>query len=309
MSIECILCKSNDTVVRESINTQQLAALYSKRAATQVERFFTTPSIEMLECNSCGLKFYWPQAVGDGRFYDDLQRVPGYYLEEKPEFMEAAHYISKEDDVLEIGSGAGIFTRFIQCKSYTGLEFSEDAIHKAAAQGININNESLEQHAATHAQQYDVVCYFQVLEHVQHPHSFIADSLKCLKPGGRLLIAVPNEDSFIRDAVNFYLNMPPHHASRWTHRALNRLADIFSLETIKLYNEPLHSIHKKFYVKTRVFRNLSRMFGAKHEAVSDKTATKLLYAAATIISYPASLLLPSDKVGQSVLAVYKKTGK
>jgi 2-polyprenyl-3-methyl-5-hydroxy-6-metoxy-1,4-benzoquinol methylase len=306
MSIQCILCKSSDTIEKESIDTKQLAALYRHRADTPVERFFTTPFIELLECNSCGLKFYWPQAIGDGKFYDDLQRVAGYYLREKPEFTEAAHYISSTDDVLEIGSGEGIFTNFIKCKSYTGLEFSEDAIKKASAKGINIHNEGLAQHAATHAERYDVVCYFQVLEHVQHPHSFIADSLKCLKPGGRLLLAVPNEDSFIRNVINFYLNMPPHHASRWTHKALTRLADIFSLEIVKLFNEPLHDIHKKFYAKTRIFKKTSQILGRTTKAVDNKAATRLLYAFATVLSYPASIFLKKNTVGQSVLAVYKK---
>jgi hypothetical protein len=108
MSISCILCKSGDTYKTGSIDTAQLSILYKKRAGTEIERFFDKPGIELYTCHHCGLIFYWPQAIGDGKFYDELQRYGGYYLEEKAEFVEAAKFISKDDNVLEIGCGGGV---------------------------------------------------------------------------------------------------------------------------------------------------------------------------------------------------------
>lgn len=307
MSISCILCKSNNTYQSASIDTAQLSALYRNRAHTNADRFFQQAAIELYVCNNCDLRFYWPQAIGDGKFYDELQQYAGYYLKEKAEFIQAAKYISPADKVLEIGCGEGLFTEYIQCKSYTGLEFSEDAITKAKKRGLNVYNQGLAQHAATNPEAYDVVCYFQVLEHVEHPGSFIEDSLKCLKPGGKLLVAVPSEDSFISNVVNFYLNMPPHHASRWTDKALHNVAAIFNLEVKELFHEPLHRIHKRFYLKTMLHKKIMRLFGRKLRAVDNRIITKSVYGFSHLISFLPSLLMDSKHVvGQSVLVVYKK---
>ncbi|HEX6193876.1 MAG TPA: hypothetical protein VFZ42_15990, partial [Chitinophagaceae bacterium] len=81
MSIRCILCNSTDTHVSDRIDTAQLSSLYRDRAGTDAARFFNTPFIELRTCNHCGLKFYCPQAIGDGKFYDELQQYSGYYLE------------------------------------------------------------------------------------------------------------------------------------------------------------------------------------------------------------------------------------
>ena len=306
MNISCILCKSADTAVSDSIDAKQLSILYKKRAGAEVERFFKQPTIHLYTCGNCGLKFYWPQAIGDGKFYDELLRYSGYYLEEKAEFTEASKLISANDHVLEVGCGEGLFTNFIQCKSYAGLEFSEDAIVKARKKGLNVINQTLEQHAASHPESYDVVCYFQVLEHVEEPGKFIDDSLKCLKRGGKLLVAVPSEDSFIKNVVNFYLNMPPHHASRWTDKALEKVAELFNLEVVKLFHEPLHVVHKKFYIKTAIYKKAIAVLGKKYKPVDRSVTGSLLYGIATILSYPGAAFLAKDLTGQSVFVVYKK---
>src|SRR5438034_8590219 len=128
----CILCKSVKIRNIQTLSTSDLVKLYASRAGVQVERLFKQDTINYVECHSCGLKFYLPQAIGDGQFYDELQQYQGYYLEEKQEYIEAAKFIRPTDAVLEIGAGEGIFTRYIKCGSYIGLEFSKKAIQTAA---------------------------------------------------------------------------------------------------------------------------------------------------------------------------------
>lgn len=62
-----------------------------------------------------------------------------------------------------------------------------------------------------------------------------------------LIIAVPAEDSFLHFAVNSILNMPPHHISRYSDRALKNIAQIFNLELLEIYHEPIQSVHFDFY--------------------------------------------------------------
>lgn len=305
---ECLLCQDKNIHVTEMIPTNQIIALYRKRAGVDVSRFFTESEIMHCRCLNCGLQFYAPQAIGDGRFYDELQHYGDYYIPEKDEFRVAAKYIHPGDEVLEVGAGEGQFTGFIQCKSYTGLEFSEKAIRKAALKGITLLNESLDEHARRNPGKYDAVCYFQVLEHVPEPGKFIRESLACLKPGGRLIVAVPSEDSFIRDAANFYLNMPPHHSSRWTDDTLRKVAELNHLSAEELVHENLLPMHRLFYYKTAINTRLRKLFRRPVKAVENDPVAEVLYGLSVILARLRMIFSRPDKriTGQAVTIIYKK---
>jgi len=303
----CILCNSSNTVIQEQLNTDDISTLYKKRAGVSVNRMFHTQQINRCVCRDCGLIFYSPQTIGDGRFYDELQSYPGYYMKEKSEFIEAARWIDDGDEILEIGCGSGHFRNFIHCKSYTGLEFSDKAIEQAKKNNLNVIKQDLKEHAVSHSEKYDVVCYFQVLEHVENPGRFIRNSLSVLKPGGKLILAVPSEDSFIRNASNFYLNMPPHHASRWTDKTLQNIASLNQLKLLSIYHEPLNKEHLLFYSKTKIYTRLIRKTGSEQHSVDLSLYYQILYALSTAWAHIYSLGVKKNKItGQSVLAVYQK---
>lgn len=306
-TLKCILCESSNITISEILNTNDISNLYKKRADVEVKKYFSSAQISVCSCNLCGLKFYNPLSVGDGQFYDELQKYDGYYLKEKAEFKEAAKYITSGDNVLEIGCGEGLFTNYISYKSYSGLEFSTEAIKTARQRGLYVINQDLTGHAYQNPGAYDVVCYFQVLEHVENPKKFIADSLTCLKEGGLLIFAVPSEDSFIQNAINFYLNMPPHHTSKWPDKTFNYLTTLYHLELLSIYHEPLNDIHNSFYSKTKVNTSLRNFFGLKFRSIDTRLLSKLIYIISLGISYLSSLSgKPRKKIGQSVMVVYRK---
>jgi 2-polyprenyl-3-methyl-5-hydroxy-6-metoxy-1,4-benzoquinol methylase len=259
-----------------------------------------------VQCNDCDVLFYYPISTGDGKFYDELQSYAGYYLDEKSEFLEAAKFITEQDRILEIGCGRGVFTDFIKCKEYTGLEFSEEAIIQAQKKGLNVLNQSLEEHGVKWTGAYDVVCFFQVLEHVESPSTFLRNALKVLRPGGLLILAVPSDDSFIKRASNFYLNMPPHHVTRWSDKALLSIASIFGLTIRKIYHEKLLEIHKLFYLKTVIFEKISH-YPAGVPAIDIGTKSRIQYILSSLIAILIRPFKNTDTItGQSVLAVYQK---
>jgi 2-polyprenyl-3-methyl-5-hydroxy-6-metoxy-1,4-benzoquinol methylase len=302
-TITCPLCNSSRTKIIESIDTLTLQRLYKRRAGVDVRRFFKTERIDEMECADCRLKFYWPQVTGDGEFYDSMQKLDGYYLHEKDEFIRASASIKPTDDVLEIGCGEGIFGSMIKCNSFTGLEFSEDAIKKATRKGLKVLKQSIQEHAQHHHERYDVVCYFQVLEHIKDPGGFIRQSVLCLRRGGKLLIAVPSEDSFIAEVSNFYLNMPPHHASKWRDETLRKIAEFNDLSVEYIYHEPLNKAHTKFYLSVIAYNRLNKFFNRKQKAVESSPFVGLMHGASVIFSFVASPLLTNRKKikGQSVL--------
>ncbi len=52
----------------------------------------------------------------------------------------------------------------------------------------------------------------------------------CNIPGGLIGLAVPNQRSYVRHMVN-PLDMPPHHMTRWTRKALERVQTHFALRS------------------------------------------------------------------------------
>ena len=56
----------------------------------------------------------------------------------------------------------------------------------------------------THVLLYDVVTIWHVLEHVEAPEHYIQRIFRILKPGGKLLIEVPNYNSWTRRRTGFY---------------------------------------------------------------------------------------------------------
>src|SRR6266567_3186415 len=161
----------------------------------------------------CGLAFFDPMLAGDEAFYDDLYRggdfhrilaAPGVV---RPEFVRIAEMVRPGEQVLDVGCGEGGLARHLPHATYVGL----DPNFSAAAPEANVRNETTAAHATAYPGNYDVVCAFHVVEHVSDPLGFAFDLVTCLKPGGRLFIAVPGWPSPMTEIPNFVFNAPPHH--------------------------------------------------------------------------------------------------
>jgi len=224
-------------------------------------------------------------------------------MDEKEEYHYAKKYISSTDKVLEVGCGKGAFAKFLQTKDYIGLDLSENAKIMAAADGIIIKNETIEDFSKRHKGEFDVVVSFQVLEHVPDPNSFIEAALDALKEGGKLIIAVPSEDSFLKYASNNILNMPPHHVTRWSYVTFEYIAKQYNLKIVKIYHEKVQDVHKRWYLHTLVFNSL-----CDYKIISTSFFRKLLSKLSSLL---AGLLMRGLKDemlpnGHTVLVVFEK---
>jgi SAM-dependent methyltransferase len=247
----CPGCREPAVSLVDTILTSDLSRLYRSRGIDVESYFQGTPLISRLQCEICDLVFFSPPCAGDDSFYEQLQKFSWYYQDSKPEYEYARQYVQENQSVLEVGCGKGAFRSFLpELTRYVGLEFNDVAVRKANDAGLNVRKQSIEQHAASHAQNYDVICSFQVLEHVPSPNTFVHACVKALAPNGILIIAVPAEDSFLSLAANAPLNLPPHHVLRWTDRALRHLAERENLSVTELWHEPIASYHRDWQLQT-----------------------------------------------------------
>jgi 2-polyprenyl-3-methyl-5-hydroxy-6-metoxy-1,4-benzoquinol methylase len=310
MKVLCPLCKSGNVTLLEKVKAKDLIWFFNRMLKSDISKEFQSlTEIGLFHCPDSDLTFFYPPVEGSESFYEKLQDLDWYYLEDKAEFQYALRYIDSTSSVLEVGSGGGAFARKIPTTKYVGLELSGRAIAHASSYNINIRKESIELHAEKNVGKYEIVCAFQVLEHVVDIHSFIKNCLSCLKPGGLLIYSVPSADSFIGMARNNALNMPPHHLSWWTDKSLEFVADIFGLVVIDIHHEKLSLEHKRWYASTLLFESFRNLLGLDISVLDISLRTRLL----SYLSHKGAYFLEKGlldsrilPIGHSVTAVYKK---
>lgn len=282
----------------KDISTDWLKERYQKRYNVDISRFTKgLDSISQYECLDSGFLFFVPGGIsGDDQFYQQLSSSKDYYIDWKWEHEAALPYLDKSHKILEIGCGKGGFLRKLTRDGFdiSGTELNSKQYDLLAKEGLTIYPDLLSRHKTRNIT-YDDIVSFQVLEHIDNPRSFILDSLAMLRPGGKFIFCVPNNDSFIKDDPNLILNMPPHHMGLWTEDSIKAITKLFPLTLETILFEPLQPHHHMHYLKTRSLK----WFG-------DKFFRKLILAAILPIGLLYLRLFSSRIRGQSILAVYTK---
>lgn len=237
----------------KTLQASHVAKLYHDEYGIDVMPYLDASEISLLRCHQTGYEFFYPFSLaGPPAFYADLysdeKNEAWAYQTTKWEYAAAAAYVSEGDKLLDIGCGGGDFLLYIDTMADPiGLESSPFALESVQAKGMKAIAQSIQDHTKQHSGVYDVVVAFQVLEHVAEVHSFLEAALEVLAPGGCLIIAVPNNDSFVGGEADLTLNLPPHHMGRWGRDSLRSLAQVFDLDMISIEFEPLQSHNKGWY--------------------------------------------------------------
>jgi SAM-dependent methyltransferase len=309
--LACPLCRCGSITLVEEIRTRDLVAMANKMLSWNVAPEFRGVRVMgFYRCNECDLQFFLPPVTGSEEYYKQYQQFDWHFRRHKEEYDFACELIRSTDRVLEIGCGKGVFAKQIATGSYVGLEFSPDAIQLAASEGVSVIKESAERHAKSHAEAYDFVCAFQVLEHVAETHSFLASGVACLKRGGLLVFSVPSADSFLAIARNSVTNLPPYHVTRWTDKCLRNVATIFGLKFVEIRHEKMEDRHRRLFASAVVLDAIETTLGTERRLVN----RTLLHRALAKIARVGGMFLEKGLTtpwvvphGPAVTAVYQKT--
>ena len=231
----CPLTGAAGSVLLEEISPKLLSDLWRLGARVDPAPLHAGAPRIGLWRSPVGLYFFHPAPEGTDAFYRAFYRRFGTYAafarlaRQRPDFAAGAALVQPGDRVLDVGSGSGAFARLVPQARYTGLD-----PNAPAEPGITVLAESLAAHAARCPEAYDMVCGFQVLEHVANPLAMAADMLRCLRPGGLLVLAMPQFGSPLHRIPNNLLNLPPHHLTWWSESAGLALCAALGLEVVRV---------------------------------------------------------------------------
>jgi len=170
----------------------------------------TTDTFRYYQCVSCGLVFMSPIPDNLLPFYaGGYQPIPGSLAElreiaaaERYRMIPILHH-KRRGKLLEIGPWIGIFSCNAKAAGFevTALEMDQKCV-EFLNQTVGVRAIQTSDPAVALAElreqnhKFDVIAMWHSLEHLRNPWWVIEQAADCLAPGGILLIAIPNIESF-----------------------------------------------------------------------------------------------------------------
>lgn len=201
-------------------------------------------------CRSCGsvqklignLEFkalspsYDPGFLDDATDLDSLQKSMG--VNEKYLLLSKLLGPNVDGSLLDIGCGMGGFLLAGKKMGMTVSGVEPSVSHSRAAVDIfGLDVKCCYFKSGEYDKKFDVVVLSHVIEHIFEPGVFVADVMKVLQPGGRLIVITPNCGSLGASVCGKYWSMykPIDHVTMFTKNAIERTipadADIETLST------------------------------------------------------------------------------
>jgi 2-polyprenyl-3-methyl-5-hydroxy-6-metoxy-1,4-benzoquinol methylase len=180
----------------------------------------------IFQCKECECHFAEPMCQPGPEWYAKYTKIFGYGNSSagKPNWRtKLLQHVKlsplKKMRLLDIGCGAGEFIEQAKILGFDvyGLDFDKTKIALANQKGLTqaFACSAEDFFANSNSQLYDVITFFQVIEHLQDPATFLESVKKLLVAGGYVLLDVPNRKTVFNKAMGA-IDYPPHHLSRWT---------------------------------------------------------------------------------------------
>lgn len=301
---------SDGVVAVRSIDVPHLIDGYRRRHGIDVSALFAAiHRVHLMRDEVTGLSFFDPPVAGDAAFYAAIARRHGYHRPDKAEFRIAADYIPSGARVLEVGAGIGHFVGHLRDVDYLGLEFNADAVAAAAVLNIRVIQRDVCDIMRERPESFDVTCAFQVLEHVSAPRAMIEAMIALTRPGGLIILATPNAESYVSRSRDL-LNVPPHHLTWWEDRTWRWIAGTFGLVDLHLHHTPIDEMLGA-WAQLVASEGIARQLGFELDPVVDESPLRErvdALAAPLACTLLAGLTRRTDcpAIGHTTVAVFTK---
>lgn len=192
------------------------------------------PSVEEVE------RYYREEFYSAARFNDsslELQKEEKEFFDSRWEGIYrrcAAHFGGRTFSMFDVGFGYAQALLHFRDKGVQvcGLDPAPQGVDYARGQGLDVYQAGIEDFDCVGERRFDVVTVLNVLEHLRHPPETLHNiKQKLLKPGGLLVIEVPNEFNDFQTAANAEHNLgewwvcPPAHLNYFSSTTLKGLLE------------------------------------------------------------------------------------
>jgi 2-polyprenyl-3-methyl-5-hydroxy-6-metoxy-1,4-benzoquinol methylase len=191
----CPLCKSTDTRIEYELTGYRIAI-----------------------CNSCNFEYH--DGFGGGGGDEDMFSEDYYQVRHREAFktqfedyerdpsapvyrhwLERMEAMVPKGHILDVGSALGTFLKIAESRGWNpeGVEISRFAAEFSRRErGLTVFNGDLEAFPAAQGS-FDVVTFWDSIEHVTHPRENLTTAARLLRPGGLVLLTTDNFDCLIGD--------------------------------------------------------------------------------------------------------------
>lgn len=272
----------------------------------------------LLKCNQCLLLFLYPvysdeelkalypadyyayhPEVQIGHLKSFVKKILGYWQGTKdPDFKAPGKF-------LDVGCGAGAFLKTMRDRGWLvqGVEVNERAVQRARDHGLDVFCGSLEE-AMLPPESFDYIRASHSFEHMTRPHETLEEMHRLLKPDGKLLIAVPNYDSFPARAFkeSWYHLCPPVHAFQYS---VSNLTDLLAMHNLTVTRVVFNSHYAGLLGSLQIWLNRNtarrsfegRLFNNRPLRVFSGWIQKVLDAAGTGDMIEITAVKEHERVG------------
>lgn len=221
--------------------------------ANDVRPFYRYATFELVCCAACDLVFQQQiEQVNDASLIDAI--YDQHWIEMRDQyaentFREHASFnvllleicCQQKGRLLEIGSGTGEFLFLAREAgwSVTGVEPSADACAYAKNRyQLDLIHAMWDHALAADVEPFDAIAFWHVFEHIRQPKEFLTQMRKLLKPGGLLLMSVPNRNSLTN---KIYRELSPlfvevDHLFHYSSHNLQMLLEQCGLTALSLFS-------------------------------------------------------------------------
>ncbi len=238
---ECPVCKSTNAELLYNVGSEYAAQYYclkeldperQRRLKEEIERLWEGDSCRILRCRDCGFCFADPFVPGDSPFYSlfyDNPEFPKWKWEYEETYRQLKEIQGrgelKNPNVLEIGAGTGMFVQRIAgditpAENILTIEYSEAGKNAIERLGIRSMQEDVRDLGEEFDGHFDVICMYQVLEHMNDLDNVFETLKRISSSAGQLFIAVPNSAMMtFYEEHDAWRDNAPVHVGRWNRRS------------------------------------------------------------------------------------------
>lgn len=197
----------------------------------------------------------WYEQMYGGRDEKLLPLEPGH------KYFLADPYAPGPGELLDVGCGTGNFLTAARDAGYqvSGTELDRNAA-RFAKERLGLDHVfpmTISEFADQYSEKkFDVVTFFEVLEHQATPVAFLQGVKSCLRPRGHIALSVPNRERWLTGLD--VLDYPPNHFLRWNARALTGLLQAEGFEILSLSQQPAGVGHTAQMINMALQTGLSR---------------------------------------------------